>query len=303
MPREPMERPAEPMTDTALTAEFITAWHEFRAVLEPLCAQLRADDGRPAWAWRAVHPHQAAADAIANLFFEDDQDAREVRIQPALIGVTTDTLRLAHALNARRSRVKRALMALDRRKHKSCDPLSARRRRRRLGDVVLEARGLARLHRVQLYREVHVLDRRPDWVGFLWARTRRVERISVAALRTQVQRLLNNPPQAQFAQADLDRLRSLRDEDMLALVEAQPCHARANVAWAKTNASGFIRRMLPATLPLVYPAEAHEALPKLKPLPEDAESRSHRAARTDRKLEQEPFLATVPAYRYRRCAS
>lgn len=291
--------------DNALVAEFLNAWDRFRTALHEHRQRVAEDELRPAWAWRTAHPRharQAAAEALANVFYEDDQDPREVRIQPALIGADADLLRLTHATNARRARVKRALMALDQRDHTTTNPLTGRRRRQRLGDAVLQEQGLARLHRVQLYRDVHVLERRPDWVGFVWAHTRRVQRISVQALREQVRRLLRNPPQAEFARADLDRLRSLAAEDTLALVEDQPRHARANVAWARPGGKGYERRMKPAALPLLYPATSHEPLPKFKPLATDPEQRGRRAARTDRKLEEQPFLVTLPVYCYRRSA-
>lgn len=293
------------LEDAALTAEFLNAWRDFRAALHEL-QQGILQDPRPVWAWRTTCPdqaRQAIAEAIGKIFYEDDQNPREVRIQPALGGAGADLIRLTHATNARRVRVKQALMALDRRKYVATNPLTGRRRQLRLGDAVLQEQGLARLHRVQLYRAVHVLDRRPDWVGFVWARTRRVQRMSVSTLREQVRRLLQNPPQAEFARADLDRLRSLAAEDVLALVETQPRHARANVAWAQPDGKGYIRRMMPAALPLLFPTPPHGPLPKLKPLAEDPEQRAERAARTDRKLEDRPFLATLPVYRYRRSAA
>lgn len=294
------QSPLAELDDNALTAEFLRAWEAFRRLLTEFSERLAAETALSGWAWHSAAPHQAAADIVAKMFYDDDQPSREVRIQPGLIGAGEQTIRLAHGTNARRARVKRALMALDRRSHVAVNPATGRKRRSRLGDVVLQRHGLARLHRVQLYREVRVLPSRPDMVGFVWAHTRRVARISVAELREQVRRLLRNPPQAPFARTDLDHLANLRDDESLALVEAQPLHVRANVAWRKPDGSGYMRRMTAATLPLLYPAQEHESLPRIKPLPDQPTAQPRRSARTDRKLQPEPFLQTLPAYRYRR---
>lgn len=287
------------LDDNALSAEFLQAWEALREGLSALHDALAAETDRPAWAWRSNNPHRAAADIVSRVFYDDDQPAREVHMQPALVGASEECLRLTQMTNARRLRVKRALMALDRRVHRAVNPLTGRQRRKRLGDVVLEQHGLARLHRVQVYRSLHVLDERPETVGFVWAQTRRVQRISVEALRERIRGLLKNPPQAEFARKDLDLLTSLRAQEWLALVEAQPMHVRANVTWRRADGSGYIRRMTSATLPLLYPAKAGEPLPRLKPLPQEPTPRG-RTARTDRKLETEPFLSTLQVYRYRR---
>ncbi len=287
------------LDDNALSAEFLQAWEALRQALSALHEALASETDHPGWAWRSNNPHGAAADIVSRVFYDDDQPAREVHMQPALIGASEECLRLTHLTNARRLRVKRALMALDRRVHRAVNPLTGRQRRNRLGDVVLEQHGLARLHRVQVYRSVHVLDGRPEAVGFVWAQTRRVQRISVQDLRERIRRLLKNPPQAEFARNDLDLLTGLPADEWLALVEAQPMHVRANVTWRRNDGPGHIRRMTSATLPLLYPAKAGEPLPRLKPLPEEPTPRG-RTARTDRKLEAAPFLSTLQAYRYRR---
>lgn len=290
----------EDLTDTELTAQFLSAWPNFQRSVVALSEAITADIERPCWAWRCTSDggaREACAAIVRQYMYEDDQDPREVVILPGLVGSTEQVLRLAHAANARRARVKEALMALDRREVRITNPLTGRLHRERLGDVVLREEGLARLQRMQVYRDVHVLDRRPDRVGYVWARTRRVQRLSVVDVRELVLKFLKNPPQEPFARADLDRLRNLRDDEPLALVEAQPCHARVNLAWK--TADGFERTMRPAAMPLLYPASPGEELPMFKPLADDREERHPRTQRQDRRLEEQPYLSTLPVFRYR----
>lgn len=291
----------KPASETELSARFIQAWPAYAQAVTALGEAIAADFDRPCWAWRCASDGQAreaCAEIVSQYLYTDEQDPREVVILPALVGSATEVLRLAHAANARRELVRDTLKAMDRRQVRLTNPLTGRIRRERLGDVVLRDQGLARLHRVQVYRDVHVLERRPDRVGFVWARTRRVQRLSVAQVRERVLKLLNNPPQEPFARQDLDRLRNLPDSTELALVEAQPCHARVNLAWQLPDGEGFERAMRPAAMPLLYPAEADEELPRLSPLDDDREARHPRAPRHDKHLEPEPFLSTLPVYRY-----
>lgn len=292
---------------TERSAAFLNAWPRFQELAEALRQAVIEEVTLPCWVWRYGYGFTArvpAAEIYTQHFFQDEQDPKETVILPGLLGASDETRRVAHALNAARNQVQEALSAMDRIQVGMTNPVTGRTRKERLGDLVLRDAGLARLHRVQVYREVHVLERRPDNVSFVWARTRRVKRLSIEAVRQRLQRLLDNPPQAELVREDLARLGSLPRNEELALIDPMPCHARVNLAWRRQGETqGFDRAMRSAPIPLLYPAAADDELPSLKPLDPQRGALRQRAKRSDVKIEDQPFLATLAVYRYRAARS
>lgn len=296
-----------PPTDVAehsdLIARFLRGWEQFRKQCNALCELVQDDVELPCWIWRhgeGFTARESAASIYTRHFYDDDQSATESVILPGLLGASAQTLRIAHAANAARAIVREALAELDRITVPIVNPVTGRKRRERLGTLVLRDAGLARLHRVQVYRDIHVLDRAPDRVSFVWARTRRVTRLTADEVRAKLHRLQSNPPQAAFVENDLRVLASLPRSERLAYVEAMPCHARVNLAWRIRGAKkGFTRTMRPAPMPLLYPGVADAPLPRLKPLEDCRDTPRQRAKRKDVHLESTPVLSSMPVYRYR----
>lgn len=288
---------------TELSAAFLNAWPRFQELSEALRDAVVEEVALPCWVWRYGYGFTArepAAEIYVQHFFDDEQDPRETVILPGLVAAGDSTRRLAHALNAARKQLKDALSAMDRIQVRMTNPVTGRIRKERLGDLVLRDAGLARLHRIQVYRDVHVLERRPDNVSFVWARTRRVKRLSLQAVRERLMGMLDNPPQAELVREDLARLESLSRNEVLAFVEPMPCHARVNLAWRRPGETqGFDRAMRSAPIPLLYPAAAEDELPSLKPLDPQRYALRQRAKRRDLKIEDQPFLSTLSVYRYR----
>ena len=103
---------------------------------------------------------------------------------------------------------------------------------------------------------------------------------------------------------DLARLKRLpATETYLALVKEHYANVRANVWFHGLDARSRGRVLVSAELPLLYPLGRSKEIPEIKYPPEEKggseEGASPPAPERAGKLETEPFLDTLPVYRYR----
>lgn len=281
-----------------LEADFLKEWKKFAEELSACQAALGNDAGRPLWLYD-IHSDQARSalvTMIGQVFYRDTQAARESITLPGIVGSSARSLEQATKLNACKNRLRIALNTLDRHLVTESNPATHRKRKIRLSNLVLPAHGLARLHRVQCYRHLRWVDHRPDKVGMTWARTKRVRSTTAQAVIKELERLRGRGRQAPLVERDLENLMLLKPETPLASVHPEPLHARANLAWAQGE-RGWKRQQVTLALPLLYPAGGSEALPELSPL-KNQEQEAHRIRRAGRRLEDEPYLKTLPIYRY-----
>ena len=97
--------------------------------------------------------------------------------------------------------------------------------------------------------------------------------------------------------ADRERLSTLdRRETHLALVRYHYQNIRANVLYAPLDSKGRGRIQISAELPLIYATGRHSESPEIHfPAPDDAKQ-PPRVRKS--KLEPQPFLHSLPVYRY-----
>jgi hypothetical protein len=143
------------------------------------------------------------------------------------------------------------------------------------------------------YRKIPILNAPPVSVTYTRARTRAVYRKSVEDLYTLLLTV-----EGPAAASDRARLASLkREEKFLALTRPHYDNIRANIVYSRLDARGRGRVQMAAELPLIYAMGRHPAPPEIRypdPVDENAERTVRKAA-----LEPEPFLHSIPAYRYR----
>ena len=210
------------------------------------------------------------------------------------IGARSDILRIAESVNAAKLKFREI-----------CTPLQGLRTRVPVkGEAGTKAipvirallRSLQRsdLNLLAAYRKIPVLDATPETITFVRAQTRAVYRKTVE----QIESLLEGRS-GRDAIADRARLAALpRRETHLALVKAHYQNIRANVLYAHLDARGRGRVQVAAELPLLYPRGRRAAPPQVRFLP-PADADQPRRERQS-KLEPQPFLESVPAYRYAR---
>jgi hypothetical protein len=128
------------------------------------------------------------------------------------------------------------------------------------------------------------------------ARTRAVYRKSIDELY-QMLTLMEGPQAA----ADRAKLSSRTPKDKyLALTKAHYDNIRANITYSRLDSRGRGRVQLAAELPLLYTAGRWPTPPEVNyPAPADENVEKPRRVR-ESEIEAEPFLVSIPAYRYRR---
>ena len=151
------------------------------------------------------------------------------------------------------------------------------------------------LNMLAAYRKIPLLDAPPESVTYTRANTRSVYRKSVAELG----QLLANI-EGPTALADRARLNQLdRRVEYLALVRPRYQNIRANVLYARLDSRGRGRIQVAAELPLIYATGRSQERPVVR-FPEKGSPDAAVPQRMRRStLEDLPFLAALPVYRYR----
>lgn len=255
-------------------------------------AEAIKSESHPAWVAAELRDADArakAAEIITQIDYEDGQIGNEAVILPGLIGVNAELLALAQIINGHKEALRKALLDL---KGQTIELVSPTGRSRQVqADLHILARlGHARLHRLQAWRQIPVLDARPAAVWFAWSESKKVYRINCAEARRRLIALGADQPHIAW---QLKRLSALKPDTPLGVIGRARPHARANIFWPDKQ-----MMQMRASLPLFYPANPGEPLPELSPIAEDRQKRTKRSQRSDTHLQAEPFLPSIHAYAY-----
>jgi hypothetical protein len=160
--------------------------------------------------------------------------------------------------------------------------------------VILRELTRSDLNVLAAYRKIPILTGRIERVAYTRARTRAVYRKT----RAEILALLEASPRP-LAADDRQRLLQLpAREAHLALVKEHYTNIRANVWFDGLDARSRGRVMIAAELPLLYPLGRTKATPEIR-YPATVEQGSATPKPRTGKLEPEPFLESLPVYRYR----
>jgi hypothetical protein len=160
--------------------------------------------------------------------------------------------------------------------------------------AMMKRMGAARLNLKQAYRHIPLLDKRPLKIGFTWSKQgRTIQRTSVA----EAWRLLDKRRETPQLQLERQRLAGIPDSEVLARVRSVCPHLRANIVM-ENSAGGVKRRLMQAPLPILVPLNSGEQLPEFVPIPPEPQG-SLRLQRSDIRIEEDVFLPSLRAYRYR----
>lgn len=288
------------LPNETLRVDLANAIHTLEYTLDLLTEALSEETRHPVWGWRTddtVEARRNAITMIRAIDYQRDQPSGETRIYPALLGVRTSTLRLAHEVNEAKEALAIAFKAMQGRR------ITIDGEQRDLTRHALSFLGRLHLHFHQATRQIVICDTAPYRVGFTWlvgsarvARTSREELLD--RLTRRVGEGMDRDP---GILADIERLRGLPQGEPLARYRRPLPHPRANIAW-RTPDGQIVRKLRPAVMPILYPAEAGQPLPKLRPLPEQPPEKPQRAPRRarqgERRVSPERFLITEPIHRY-----
>ena len=238
-----------------------------------------------------------ACEAFASIRYRMEDDPNQSPVCAGVIGANADLIARAQRVNTLKAELKTV-----------CAPLQRQQRRvpqeggkggsekLALIRIVLRAIQKSDVNLLAAYRRIPILAAPPERVTFTRARTRAVYRKSVEELYN-----LLATSESPTASADRARLAALPlNETHLALVKDHYENIRANVVFRRLDARGRGRVQVAAELPLLYAHGRHPAAPDVKfACASDDPDTTPRRSRPSR-LEPSPYLASLPAHRYRR---
>ncbi len=244
------------------------------------------------------HPVEAVCNAFATIDYGMEDEVQASVTCVGVVCAAPATIDQAEQLNA----AKENLRAV-------CAPLQKHRVRMRVRNaegeeavrmttlvrVILRNIGRSHLNLTAAYRHLPILGAQPTRIAYTRALTRRVRRMTREALLDRLQ-FSDKPGAAE----DRARLRAATDAH-LALVDPHVPNVRANVWYQSRDSRNRDCVQLSAELPLLYRAGRRPALPEIT-FPDAADwARVADGPRRPRatKLEPEPFLSTLPVFRYR----
>lgn len=288
-----MLTPDQQRHKTAIAA----ALRELEQALSALVQSLAHDNG-PVSAEGAASDGEARrriGDAFAAIDYGQDDEINATPTCLGVAGVSPTVLDRAATVNT----AKQWLRAV-------CSPLQNQRVRVPVKDgqggrvvkslplvrVILRELQRSDLNLLAAYRKIPILTGRASRVVYTRAHTRAVYRKT----RTEIEALLEASNRLTAAN-DLARLRHLpASETHLALVKERQSHVRANVWFDGLDSRNRGRTQVIADLPLLYPQGRSRFQPDISyPEPDTGQPAVQRTG----KLEAEPFLESLPVYRYR----
>lgn len=233
-------------------------------------------------------------DAYSTIDYKMDDAVNESIVCLGVIGVNADTIKRAQAVNTAKLKFKEL-----------CAPLQGTRVRIPVkGEsaptkaipairVILRKIQRSDLNLLSSYRKIPILAAPPQSVTYTRANTRSVYRKSVEEIAEMLENL-NSPT----AIADRELLATLdRRVTHLALVKDRYPNIRANVLYARLDASGRGRIQISAELPLIYAVGRRTEPPEVR-FPVDADDSAKPSRARKSQLEAVPYLRALPVYRY-----
>jgi hypothetical protein len=240
---------------------------------------------------------QRACAAYSTIDYAMDDAVGSSIVCLGVIGVSSEILRRAQAVNAAKSALKEICVPLQHIRIRmpvkgTAEPTKA------IPAIRVLLRNIQRsdLNLLAAYRKIPILSAPPASVTYTRANTRAVYRKTLEHIH-QLLSSLEGPA----ATADRSRLLTLsRSETHLALVRDRYQNTRANVLYARLDPRGRGRMQISAELPLIYATGRHKQAPAVQFPTTPAEADVHPQRIRQSILEPHPFLQSLPVYRYSR---
>ena len=232
--------------------------------------------------------------AYSTIDYGMQDEVNESLVCLGIIGVNTDTIKRAAAVNLAKLKLKAA-----------CTPLQGIRVKipvkgessptKAIPAIRVILRNIQRsdLNLLAAYRKIPILDAPPKTATYTRANTRAVYCKSVE----EVAEMLNNI-NTPAAVVDRQLLANLdRRVTHLALVKERYQNIRANILYTRLDPRGRGRIQISAELPIIYAIGRHAEPPQIQ-FPKTRENDLHSRRIRESKLEAVPFLRALPVYRY-----
>jgi hypothetical protein len=234
-----------------------------------------------------------ACEAFSTIDYAMNDEVGDSVVCLGVIGVQSEVLKRAQAVNAAKIALKALFAPLQRVRIRVPEKGSSTTKAIPALRVILRNIQRSDLNVHAAYRKIPILECQPATVTYTRANTRSVYRKSVEEIAS----MLSNV-ESPAAIADRTRLETLdRRVTHLALARYRYENIRANVLYARLDSRGRGRIQIGAKLPLMYAQGRHPQPPEVH-FPAEAESPSKPQRTRVSKLEPEPFLRSLPVHRY-----
>lgn len=282
-----------PSVDSILQVELKAILDLLNQQLQQLSDQLMAQQHWPVYVQGVDFTHAKTNLCTHIRQLEYDNDAMkpgETVSYQGICGTTAESLALIQATNETRGQLSMLLRKMDK------IIVQSEQGRLRLSVHALNALGYARFNRKQTIRKLYTFDDRLNTVSYFWASQRKITKASVAEVRADIDRKLENATAdfRYYLTADRAHLSNVPANEVLYYVYQKNDNPRAN--YVLDTADGPKRGSCLASSPFFYPASENSALPRIRDLP-DLQQRAPRLSRTDKVINDTPFLPSVHVHR------
>lgn len=236
-----------------------------------------------------------AQHSIKDLYYDDQNpDGRFTSVCLGAIAVDPDWIKTAVEVNRMKDEFHKACRTLmDSARGRGGQTLSPQAKAKRLRAVITEA-GYPRLSLRQCFRHIPVVNFTPISIGFTFSSGgRSIKRISV---QEAVELLEKATFESDKSSVDHRLLSGLPANTPLAQVQDLPGYYKANVLYEP----GGQVETIPTFMPILYPYDPECPLKRQEKLPDaDLQKRLTRKVRSDKKLQDEPLVASIRVFAYK----
>ncbi|WP_210396325.1 DNA replication terminus site-binding protein [Motiliproteus sediminis] len=276
-------------------SDLVTAYDQLTAALARFANALHHSDHSlwvpltDAEVAAGIDPRSKAIALYCNLWHSGDGDGRRTESRHGLVAIDDSLVPQVQEINAAKRHFQQATRPFSQqqaawRKH-------LQTRGAELRDA-LATKGLTRLHLKQCYRQLPLVERQPEHVGFNWYSSgRSIKRVSLGAAQDALCKMGGDKPHIAL---QLKQLGQLPPDTPLAQVQQQAPLMRCNLRFATAPE----RQALNLSLPLLYVAHPGQPLPSHNEPPLTPPEGRQRRIRSDCRLEEEPFLPSLRIHRY-----
>jgi hypothetical protein len=238
---------------------------------------------------------RTACEAYSAINYEMDDEITDSVVCLGVIGAQSEVLKRAQAVNEAKAALKALFAPLQRVRVRVPEKGSSTTKAIPALRVILRNIQRSDLNVHAAYRKIPILDAPPATVTYTRANTRSVYRKTIDEIADMLSNIASPA-----AITDRERLSTLdRRETHLALVRYHYQNIRANILYARLDSKGRGRIQISAELPLIYATGRRTEPPEvLFPAEPDDITKPKRSRAS--KLEPNPFLSSLPVYRYSR---
>ncbi|WP_415888302.1 hypothetical protein ACMXYV_09705 [Neptuniibacter sp. SY11_33] len=235
----------------------------------------------------------AAIGTITNIWHSAGGDGRRTENLYGLIGVPPHIIPLIHQLNTHKQNFQTSVRQF-REAHGDPNPIIYKRAEEL--NLALKQQGMARVNLKQCYRQIPLLEKRPNKVTFSWYSSGRS--LKKVTIKEAEQRLLAMDTNQLHIQLQLQALGKIPSNELLVQLQKQVPVMRANIVWKDKDK--LIRKARNCPLPLFFPLDAEEAFPEYNTPSFTPPDQRKRQLRSDVIIDPEPYLPSLRIHRYKK---